>query len=56
MSGRPANWERFNRIFINDLRKQFLIWRALNHDAMENYRAKTDGFLATEHTEVTEAV
>ncbi len=42
LSGRPANWERFNRIFINDLRKQFLIWRALNHDAMENYRAKTD--------------
>jgi hypothetical protein len=42
LSGRPANWERFNRIFINDLRKQFLIWRALNHDAMENYRARTD--------------
>ena len=36
----PANWERFNRIFINDLRKQFLIWRALNHEAMENYRAR----------------
>jgi hypothetical protein len=45
VSGRPANWERFNRIFINDLRKQFLIWRALNHDAMENYRARTDDAL-----------
>ena len=48
LSGRPANWERFNRIFINDLRKQFLIWRALNHDAMENYRAKTDEFFTRE--------
>jgi hypothetical protein len=48
VSGRPANWERFNRIFINDLRKQFLIWRALNHDAMETYRARTDEALRTQ--------
>jgi hypothetical protein len=45
LSGRPANWERFNKVFINDLRKQFLIWRALGVEAMEAYRARTEDTL-----------
>jgi len=48
LSGRPANWERFNKVFINELRRQFLIWRALTHDAMEMYRARTEAALQSQ--------
>jgi hypothetical protein len=40
-SGQPKDWTRLNRVFLDDLRQQFLIWRSLRHDAMEGYRRRT---------------
>jgi hypothetical protein len=41
LSGAPSDWQRGNRVFINDLRKQLLIWRSLPAEVMDKYRAKT---------------
>jgi hypothetical protein len=41
LSGAGGDWQRSNRVFINDLRKQLLIWRSLPHEVMEKYRNKT---------------
>ena len=41
LSGQPRDWERLNKILVDDLRKQFLIWRALPKETMEEYRAQT---------------
>ncbi len=41
LSGAPGDWQRGNRVFINDLRKQLLIWRSLPAEVMDRYRAKT---------------
>ena len=41
LSGTIGDWRRTNRPFINDLRKQFLIWRSLPPETMEDYRKKT---------------
>jgi hypothetical protein len=40
-SGTVADWKRANRIFIRDLRKQFLLWRTLTADVIESYRMRT---------------
>ena len=40
-SGSPGDWKRANRVFIYDLRRQFLIWRALPAEVMERYRQRT---------------
>lgn len=40
-SGQPKDWQRLNKVFLDDLRQQFLIWRSLPHDTMEHYRART---------------
>ncbi|MGC9454145.1 MAG: FtsX-like permease family protein [Phycisphaerae bacterium] len=40
-SGAHGDWRRANRVFINDLRKQLLIWRSLPEDVIESYRQKT---------------
>lgn len=40
-SGTPGDWRRANRLFINDLRKQLLIWRSLPMEVMERYRQQT---------------
>ena len=40
-SGADGDWRRSNRVFINDLRKQLLIWRALPEEVMEKYRDRT---------------
>jgi hypothetical protein len=40
-SGAQGDWERANRVFINDLRKQLLIWRSLPHEVMDHYRQVT---------------
>ena len=37
LSGDGAAWIRGNRIFINELRKQFLVWRTLDADARRYY-------------------
>jgi hypothetical protein len=43
LSGQPKDWERLNKVLLDDLRKQFLIWRSLPHETMELYRARTLG-------------
>ncbi|MGA2265802.1 MAG: M28 family peptidase [Phycisphaerae bacterium] len=43
LSGAPGDWQRGNRVFINDLRKQLLIWRSLPAEVMDKYRDKTLG-------------
>ncbi len=40
-SGQPSDWTRLNRIFLNDLRQQFLIWRSIPQETMELYREQT---------------
>ncbi len=37
-SGEPKDWQRLNKLFLDDLRKQFLIWRSLAPETMEAYR------------------
>ena len=41
LSGTAGDWERTNRPFISDLRKQFLIWRSIAPETMELYRTRT---------------
>ena len=40
-SGQPKDWIRQNKIFLNDLRQQFLLWRSIPNDTMEAYRSRT---------------
>jgi hypothetical protein len=40
-SGSLPDWKRANRVFIKDLRKQFLLWRTLSSDVIETYRMRT---------------
>lgn len=41
LSGSSADWRRANKVFLHDLRKQFLLWRTLSHDMIEHYRGQT---------------
>jgi hypothetical protein len=41
MSGQPKDWRRLNKVLLDDLRRQFLIWRALAQETMELYRHRT---------------
>jgi hypothetical protein len=40
-SGSYGDWRRATRVFIDDLRKQFLIWRTLDEKVAEQYREQT---------------
>ena len=40
-SGQPKDWQRLNKVFLDDLRQQFLIWRSVPKDTMEMYRHRT---------------
>ncbi|MBU1694205.1 MAG: hypothetical protein KKC51_09615 [Verrucomicrobia bacterium] len=40
-SGQPKDWARLNRVLLNDLRTQFLLWRSLPQETMEQYRQRT---------------
>jgi hypothetical protein len=40
-TGSNADWYRANRVFLKDLRRQFLVWRTLSADAIETYRRHT---------------
>jgi len=44
-AGEANSWRRINKAFINDLRKQLLIWRSLDSEAQSHYAR----LLATEH-------
>ncbi len=41
LSGQPKDWYRLNKVLLDDLRKQFLIWRSLPPETMELYRERT---------------
>jgi len=41
ISGQPKDWRRLNKLFLDELRRQFLFWRSLPHETMESYRRQT---------------
>ena len=41
LSGSPGSWYRSNKMFLEDLRRQFLIWRTVSHDHAEMYRNRS---------------
>ena len=40
-SGAKGDWVRSNRVFVRGLRRQFLLWRTLGADVIEQYRMET---------------
>jgi hypothetical protein len=40
-AGNPATWRRLNRPFLVEIRKQFLLWRAVDAGRMADYVAKS---------------
>jgi ABC-type antimicrobial peptide transport system permease subunit len=47
-SGDNASWKRVNRTFLNTIRKQFLIWRALSAKDRDRYLGRGDAAPAPE--------
>ena len=47
LNGAPGTWLKTNRVFIEDLRNQFLIWRSLPPETVEHYQRTTAESLAT---------
>jgi hypothetical protein len=41
LSGQTKDWQRLYKVFLDDLRQQFLIWRSLPQTVMEHYREVT---------------
>lgn len=41
-SGTDGAWLRGNRVFVNDLREQFLLWRSLPVETVMHYREKSE--------------
>jgi hypothetical protein len=46
-SGATGDWYRANRVFIKNLRRQFLLWRTLSGEMIEHYRMQTLAALGT---------
>lgn len=40
-SGSVNDWYRLNRVFVKNLRRQFLLWRTLSTELVEQYRLQT---------------
>lgn len=40
-SGARGDWYRANKVFMRDLRRQFLLWRTLSSEMIEHYRMET---------------
>lgn len=51
LSGQPKDWQRLNKVLLNSLRRQFLLWRALPGETMDLYREKTYTTLKGEEAE-----
>lgn len=45
-SGEIGAWKRLNKDFINDIRKQFLIWRSLDPEKQKSFRDKIPEMMA----------
>jgi len=41
LSGAKGDWVRSNRVFLRGIRRQFLLWRTLGADVIEQYRMET---------------
>lgn len=41
LSGARSDWQRGNRTFVADVRRQFLLWRTLSNEMIEYYRMQT---------------
>jgi|GEM_PF-2475181 len=41
VTGSPAIWERSSKVFINDIRQQFIFWRTIDDEMMDHYRQMT---------------
>ena len=41
LSGSLSDWKRSNKVFLRDLRRQFLLWRTLSSEVVESYRQET---------------
>jgi hypothetical protein len=44
-SGARGDWFRANRVFLHELRRQFLVWRTLSSELIEQYRQATASLL-----------
>ncbi|MEX0654016.1 MAG: ABC transporter permease, partial [Phycisphaeraceae bacterium] len=51
LSGARGDWIRANKVFMADLRKQFLLWRTLSNELIEQYRMQTMTALEEEDAE-----
>ncbi|NMA46180.1 MAG: FtsX-like permease family protein [Lentisphaerae bacterium] len=51
ISGQPKDWQRLNKVFLDDLRQQFLIWRSIPRQTMELYRQRTLTSLGAENNQ-----
>ncbi|MCC5844586.1 MAG: hypothetical protein JJU05_10080 [Verrucomicrobia bacterium] len=49
LSGAEGDWIRGTRVFLKELRTQFLVWRTLSSEKIEAYRAKTFSELGEEN-------
>ena len=45
-SGQASTWVRINRGFLNEIRKQFLLWRTLDPDAKAEYTEESESVFA----------
>jgi len=51
VSGSPGSWQRSNKVFLDDLRRQFLIWRTVSQEHVVMYRGRTLADLAGDPVE-----
>jgi hypothetical protein len=52
LSGSPAIWRRSARVFVHELRGQFILWRTIPDEAAEHYYRLTAGrFLGEKEAE-----
>jgi hypothetical protein len=49
LSGAERDWIRGTRVFLKELRSQFLVWRTLSAEKIEAYRARTFAELGEEN-------
>jgi hypothetical protein len=54
-SGTNGDWVRANGVFLKGLRQQFLLWRTLSHEVIEDYRQRTTRELEASKPPVAEA-
>jgi len=53
VSGQPKDWIRLNKVLLDDLRTQFLLWRSIPVETMEIYRQRTLSMIKDEKNNVT---